>query len=389
MKFFKNRFVAAFVIALIAVSLILMTPKKQADATGAILAAAQNAATQVINQMINQAMSQVANTLQNTILGDFLPFMQNTWTQFSREQRMADVENMSAYSDIVQAGLTEEYKMKNEELDYDIQKDHLISEGECQVVTATVMSNAGHKDVDAYNKAFSTMISDDTRSTGTGITAFGPIVANRQLLNFRLENSCSKDEYNGNLANLCQNTNDENVDKDLRTDLLTECHTFAKEDVAFVAQMIRYLVLDVESETPMSQAQLEDPDQQSEYLERVRERAKKSSFVEYVKSLAAERMEPDTCPSTADGFTRKDFANKIDSELGRPERPDRPCPSQAEFECYRQKYQFQSPSFALRCDEGEAQMERCQTLVKNIHNELQLEMIQLKEKEAFITQTLE
>lgn len=386
MKFFKNRFVAAFAVAFIAVLLILFTPhKKESAATSGILGAAVQAGEAIVTDMIQSAISDMANNMMNTVLGDFLPFTQDLWTRFSQEQRLADIENEKQRNAQQDASIAQHMANQEEEILLQEMKDAKISDGECQVVTSTYLSNAGHSDVEAYKLAFSEMLENDLTAAPGSLTELGPIVANRRLLDFRLQHTCSDDEYGGNLADLCENTITENVDKDLRADLLTECHTFPKEDVAYVGQMVRYLVVDVNSATPMSAADLNDPDQQEAYLRRLQERAQTSPLVEYVKNLAAERMEPTSCPEVG-GKSRLDFVNEIDTELGRQDRiiPDRPCPSQAEFDCYRLRRQFQSSQFVPKCDEGESQMNRCRLLVDSAITEIKMRSLSANEAHSMM-----
>ena len=78
--------------------------------------------------------------------------------------------------------------------------------------------------------------------------------------------------------------------------------------------------------------------------------------------------------------------NEIDRELGRTDRitADRPCPSQAEFDCYRLKYQFQSPQFVPKCDEGEAQMDRCVMLVNSAQTEIKMQSLAVDQVRALM-----
>lgn len=387
MKFFKNRFLAAFVIAFIAVLLVLFTPhKKESTASSGILGAAVQAGEAIVTQMIQEAISDMANNMMNTVLGDFLPFTQDLWTRFAQEQRLADIENQKQMNAIQDAEIAQDMANQEEQIALEEMKDAKISDGECQVVTASYLSSAGHSDVEAYKEAFSQLLTDDLTAAPGSLTEKGPVVANRRLLEFRLANTCSTTEYNNNLGSLCSNPDEANVDKDVRADLLTECHTFPKEEAPYVAQMIRYLLVDVQAARPMSNADLNDPDQQENYLRQVQNRAQNSTMVEYVKNLAAERMEPsDSCPEVG-GTSRLDFVNEIDRELGRTDRitADRPCPSQAEFDCYRLKYQFQSPQFVPKCDEGEAQMDRCVMLVNSAQTEIKMQSLAVDQVRALM-----
>lgn len=389
MKFLRNRVLMVLIAAIMAVFLVVSSPQpKQAEAvTSGLVITAINAAKNLMMDQIMNSISGMLGGIGDIILGDLMPFMEDVWQRFSREQRQAQIEQTRQLAEIEQAALTQEYINRMEDRRLDDMMEARVSDGECQMVTASYLSNGGAPAVEEYREEFTEQIRGEQNFAEGSITEDGPVAANMEMLNFRLNETCSDDEQRGNLADVCNNSDPENVDRDLQTELLAECHTFPKEDKPYVEQMIRYLV-PIPQTSPLNQSVRDDPQAQQVYLERQRQQARMRALQQFVVNQVAYRMEPETCPSVPGGDSdRVAFVNRIDEELGRTPPTDRPCPSQAEFDCYRLNLQFQSPEFAEKCNEGTEQMQRCMMMLRAVQAELQHNQTAIETFEALMQTT--
>ena len=99
-------------------------------------------------------------------------------------------------------------------------------------------------------------------------------------------------------------------------------------------------------------------------------------MVQYLTRQTADRMEPPTCPAVPGGDSdRISYVNAIDQKRSITPDPNRPCPSNAEFEHYR-TLGLTNPQFNLECD-GEAQTEKCKQSISIKQTELMGKMNRL------------
>lgn len=386
MKFFKNRILPAFIAAVLAVFLVFSTPTpRNANAqASALIPIIQMTSSWIMDQVMSSVMD-MAGGIGQTIMGTLMPFMEDQFSRFSREQRMSQIEQVKQEGELLQAELAMDHAARMEDQRYQIAKDRMVSDGECQEITGAILSQAGAPQAEITARELEEALRRDQdfvaspgggSGGGGGVNAEGIVAASSALFEFRMLNTCSKQEHRGNLENICQNTDPEAVDKDLRTDWLALPKTFPKDEKHYVLQMLRYLVPPAGTAPVTDAIQDGDPEMEEYYLALKKAQAKRKAMVQYLTRQTAERMEPTTCPAVPGGDSdRISYVNAIDQKRNITPDPNRPCPSNAEFEHYRM-LGLTNPQFNLECD-GDAQTERCKQSISIKQTELMGKMNRL------------
>ncbi len=368
MKLFKNKIFTLFCAALIAVFLVASTPKpKEAHAIGftALIAAAIAAAQKAIVGQLMSGFTDLAGNFGDLIMDQVMPFKEDMWQKFATEQRAGDIEMGKQLGEVANATANQDFVARMEDSRYEDAVNNKVSDGECQLVTGALLVNGGGAELEKNKDFVAELIRKDKKFVNGGATAAGPIVAHTLMKKERFEKFCSDDEHRGNIKDVCTNADPKRVDKDKAMEKLIDCSTIARSDIDAFAQMMRYAV-SVTGESPLPKA-FDDPAVSDVYLQREQQDAKLAPDTTFIETLGARALEPETCPAVPGGDSdRLSFVNAIDLELGNVIPPNRPCPGQAEMECYFYQYQFDSPQFALKCNEGEAQVKRCEVMVNAI-----------------------
>lgn len=373
MGFFRKRVLVILCASLIAVFLVFANPAPraaQAFSATAVMMAAIKMATKVIMDQIFEAFSGIIESIGKTIMDYFLPFMEKSWEDYATEERMAEIEMVAQESEFAQAEANQDY-MTQLELDrlQDAQGAK-ISKGECKLVTAAGLSSQADVATKEWEAVLREGVRKDNNFVQGSFYSKGPVVASTMLRKERFEKFCSKDEHLGKIAEICLNNDPKRVDKDKATHMLTGCNTINKEDEDAVRQMVRYLNPPPGTE-PLPKSVATDTKVQDAYMARTVESARNEPYEAFLLKQVARHMEPNVCgkvPGTSvDALT---YVNAIDNSLQRPIPDDRPCPSEAELECYVNKFLLQDPVFISDCNAGEEQVERCMLAINSLRTQI-------------------
>lgn len=373
MGFFRKRFLIILCASLLAVFLVFSNPaprESHAATATAVLIAAIKLATKVLTEQITKAFEGLIQSIGETIMDYFLPFLETMWEDYATEERMAEIEAVGQESEAAQAEAQMDYMTQ---IELDRLRDSLdakISKGECRIVTASALGSISEIATKVWESYFNEEIRKDQTFVEGSLYDKGPIAASKRLREERFQKYCSTDEHLGNLAGICTNTNQERIDKDKATHMITSCNTIKKGDHEAVLQMIRYLN-PPPGLTPLPKAVKTDTLVQGAYLDRTIATARNDPYKAFLVKQVSRHMEPTDCPTVpGTNVDAKRYVEAIDQRLNRPRVQNRPCPSEAELECYVHKYALQDPSFISDCNEGEKQIERCMLGINALRTQL-------------------
>tara|TARA_Y100001934_G_C12330661_1_gene764885 strand:- start:804 stop:2057 length:1254 start_codon:yes stop_codon:yes gene_type:complete len=392
MKFFKNRFTNAFIAAVIAVLLVFTTaqPRKAEAFTSAIIVAAIQMATSLVTDQIMASISDMAGGIGDIISDRLMPFQENLWAQFERERILADVEKTKQLAAIEEASIQQEYINNRQDQVVEDTMEHYTSKGECAIKTFGALTSGAQtesqlvqtkRELQELVRRESNFVMNSpgagAGSGGNSLYVNGPVAASNALFEFRMQETCSKDEHRGNMEAVCQNTNAQAVNKDLCAGDLVKGITFPKEDKKYIVQCLRYLV-PPPAEIPANKNVSDDPAMKNYVLRLKQREAQYKAQVDFIIDKVAVRMEPEDCPKVNGGSAdRKTWVNAVDELVGVTADPTRPCPSLAEMNKYFQIAITNPAVLETLCNEGPDQNNSCEHLINRKIAEQEYEMTNL------------